>query len=306
MDICTSNGKKKIVVTLKQEGKPEVVADTKPISKIGLRFYLPDFVSSASNELGSVIDYGVTDVPTLAHLEEPNYRSAGGFGFHYGIDIPLNYNVFFETGVSFAHMSIKNTFDNDDLLYTLSNGEQYSLVYGCKEKYNLNYIQIPALIGYELELGRTNALHFTAGVLAGVGISAKCKLEEGYSNWTMGEYYGNSTFSGSANLFSGDYTITQHYSTGQQPTFEYKDEVAAPFKRFDLGINIGASFLLDKFEIGMAYYFGIMNIGRNDYFNSTNRIGGCPFAGEFIRTEQGMKDYKHKINNLQFFINYCL
>jgi hypothetical protein len=306
MEVATANGKKTIIITLKQDGKPVVATMSKPKSKIGLGFCLPGFTSSASNELGSVIDYGVTDVPSLAFHEVPNYMSAGGFSIHYGIDIPIANKVFIETGLGLAHFSVKNNFTNDDLLYTLGDGTKYNMDYGCQEKYNLNYMQIPALLGYELRLGNRRVVQFTAGVVASIGVSATCKLEKGYSNYTTGDYYGNSTYSGKVNLFSGDYSITQNYSTGQQPTFKYEGEVSAPFKRFDMGFNIGSSFVLGSIEVGLAYYGGLMNIARDDYFSGTNRVGGCLFAGDVIRSAQGMNDYKHRVNNLQVFVNYYL
>ena len=290
--------------------------DTTPrvVSKFGLSFCLPDFTSSASNELGSVIDYGVTDMPGLASLEVPVYKGVYGVGVSYGIEFPLYYEIFIESGIGFSYMQVKNSFANNRLAITY-HGKRYELDYGCNERYNLSYIQVPVLIGYDLSLDEISSIRVSAGVLAGIGVSAKCKLKDGYSDYVIKnvnpvqnskseEAY--STFSGSIDLYSGDYSISQVYIEGLQDTYEYKDKVAAPFKRFDLGLMFGISYVFDDFEFGASYDYGLMNIANDEYFSSTDRVGGCLLTGSVVRSEQGMNDYKHKVNILRFFVNYRL
>lgn len=277
----------------------------KVVSKFGMGFCLPDFVSSASNELGSVIDYGVIDIPVLASLEEPYYKGLYGISVNYGLDYFLVNDIFFETGVGFTYLKLKNSFANDRLVCTY-HGIKYSLDYGCNEKYSISYVQVPVLIGYDLSFDESSSVRVSAGVVASIGVSATCKLEEGYSNYTSNIGDANSTYSGNFDLYSGDYSITQTYYEGLQDTYEYKDKVTAPFKRFDLDLSVGASYVLNGFEFGAAYTVGLMNIANEAYFSSTDRVGGCFFTGRVVRSEQGMNDYVHKVNVMRFFVNYCL
>ena len=217
--------------------KAQYATASKAVSKIGLGFCLPGFASSASNELGSVIDYGVTDVPGLASLEVPRYKSVCGVSINYGLDYLFVNDIFFETGIGFTYLKLKNSFANDRLVCTYQ-GIRYEMDYGCNEKYNMSYVQVPVLIGYDLNFDESSSVRVSAGILAGYGVSANCKLEDGYSNYTAtngnpvhatkGEE-ASSSFSGSLDLYSGDYSITQTYTAGLQETYEYKDKVAAPF-----------------------------------------------------------------------------
>lgn len=277
----------------------------KVVSKIGLGFCLPDFASSASNELGSVIDYGVTDMPGLAPLEVPDYKGIYGMSINYGLVYLLPNDIFFETGVGFSYLKLKNTFANNRLVFTYDS-TRYELDYGCDEKYSMSYVQVPVLIGYDLNFDESSSVRVSAGILAGYGISAKCKLEDGYSDYTTRNGSANSDYSGNFDLYSGEYSITQTYYAGLQNEYEYKDKLAAPFKRFELGLNIGASYVLGSFEFGVAYNIGILNIANDAYFSSTDRVGGCLFPGRVIRSEQGIYDYKHKVDILRFFVNYCM
>lgn len=295
-----------LFVCVSLPSKAQYTTAPKFISKFGLGFCLPDFASSASNELGSVIDYGVTDVPGLAPLEVPEYKGMYGFSVNYGLDYLLKNGIFFETGVGFTYLKLKNDFANDRLAYTYK-GIRYAMDYGCNEKYSISYIQVPVLIGYDLDFDVSSSVRINAGVIAGIGVSAKCKLENGYSNYTTkNNGDASSVYSGSFDLYSGDYSISQTYMTGIQDTYEYKDKVAAPFKRFDLALSVGASYVIRSFEFGVAYNIGLSNIANDEYFSSTNRVGGCLFPGRVIRSEQGIYDYKHKVNILRFFVNYCL
>lgn len=315
MDIYTSDGKRSIIINLIQEGNP-VLADRfgsrmfKDMKmKIGLGFCLPDFSAKASNELGSVIDYGVTDVPSLAYLEVPNYKTLTGFSIAFGLDMPLTKSFFIETGLGFQLFGIKNVFSNDQLKYTVS-GTSYYLDYGCTERYTMTYLQIPVLAGYKLNINSKSSIRFNAGVDLGIGLTAKCSLANGYANYTFSDsgysYYGNSTYSGKVNLYSGQYDIQQKYSTGQSPSYTYSGRKTSPYKRFNLGLHLGASYSFNHLEVGASYTIGLSNIGNQQYFGSTNRVGGCLFVGDAISSKQGIYNYKQHLNNFQLFISYWL
>lgn len=310
MEVCAGETMR-IVINLVQEGNPalarkfgdRMIKDMR--LKIGVGAGLSFFHSSARGTLSSAIDYGVTDVSSLAYLERPNYKPMGGFSLSVLADMPLTDNFYLETGIGFHHFGVKNSFSNDKLVLTLS-GTSYYLDYGCVEKYRMNFIEIPILAGYRLRLNSVSSMRFSAGFVVGLGLSAKCKLENGYSNWTSGEYYGKSTFSGEANLYTGRYEINQKYSTGSSPSYSYTGSKTNPFKRGNLGLSIGAAYDFGSFEVGLSYSLGLSNIGNNSYFGNDNRIGGCLFAGEQVLSSQPIYGYKHRISSLQLVFNYWL
>ena len=315
MDVYTADSKRSLNINLIQDGN-SALADRfgsrmfKDMRmKVGLGFCLPDFSAKANNELGSVIDYGVTDVPSLAYLEEPDYKTLTGFSMAFGLDLPLTKSLFIETGMGFLFFGIKNVFSNDRLKYTISETAYY-LDYGCTERYTMSYLQIPLLAGYKLRLNSNSSIRFNIGFDMGIGLTAKCSLENGYANYTYSDntysYYGNSTYSGKVNLYSGQYEIKQHYSTGQSPSYTYSSRKNTPYKRFNLGLHLGTSYDFGRLEVGASYTIGLSNIGNQRYFESTNRVCGCLFVGEAIGSEQGIYNYKQHVNNFQIFLNYCL
>ena len=310
MEVCAGETMR-VVINLIQEGNPTLARKFgdrmfKDIKlKINVGANLTFFSSSASGTLGSVIDYGVTDVSSLAYLERPDYKPTGGFSLSLLADFPFTDRFFLETGLGFHYFGVKNSFSNDELVLTLS-GVSYHLDYGCVEKYRMSYLEIPILAGYKLKLNSVSSIRFNAGFVIGIGIAAKCKLDNGYSNFTSQGYYGNSTFSGEVNLYSGRYEINQKYSTGSSPRYSYTGSKNKPFKRGNFGLSIGAAYDFGRFEVGLSYTFGLSNIGNNSYFGSTNRIGGCLFAGEQVLSNQPIYGYKHRISCLQLVFNYCL
>lgn len=316
-DVYTDDEEAWIVINLIQAGDlkyanqfgDRMLKDMK--MKVGLEAGLSFFKSRASSGvLSSVIDYGVTDVPSMADLEEPKYKPLGAFGLSFLVDLPMTNEVFLETGITFQHFGVKNTFSNDRLIYTLGSNS-YHMNYGCTEKYRMNYLNIPILAGYKVKLNSVSSVRFTGGFIIGLGLSAKCQLEEGYSNYRYTDnsgttYIGNSTFSGSINLYSGKYSIEQLYSTGQSPTYTYQGYKSAPFKRTNIGFNLGAAYDFGSFELGLSATLGLSNIGRVAYFDSVDRVGGCLLWGEPVSSSQYIYGYKHHIHNIKVVFNYWL
>ena len=302
MAVYTDDEKKWVVIDLMQEANPKPDLTVNVYKKIGINFALPNFRSQAST---SVIDYGVSDVSSLAYLEKPDYSSLGGFGASFDLDIFLYDFFFIRTGLGYQHLAVKNTFKNSSLLYT-KNGIEYHMDYGCTEKYKFNYLQIPVLAGYRLRINSVSSLKFNAGIVANIGLAANCKLEGGYSNYTTSAGYANSTYSGSVDLYSGKYSIKQQYSTGQHNSYTYSGKNTNPFKRFDLGLRVGAAYDFGSIEVDVAYTFGLSNIANASYFHSTNRIGGCLMSGKPILSDQPIYNYSHSLNSLQIGVSVWL
>lgn len=310
MEVCAGETMR-IVINLIQEGNPafarkfgdRMITDMR--LKIQAGAVLSFFHSSARGALSSAIDYGVTDVQSLSYLEKPNYKPMGGFSLSVLADMPFTDNFFLESGLGFHYFAVRNNFSNDQLVLTLTN-TSYHLDYGCVEKYRMSFLEIPVLAGYRLRLNSVSSVRFNAGLVVGIGLAAKCKLDNGYSNWTSGDYYGKSSFSGEANLYSGKYDIKQKYSTGSSPSYTYTGTKSNPFKRANIGLNLGAAYDFGSFELGMSYSIGLSNIGNNSYFGSTDRIGGCLFGGEQVLSNRPIDGYKHRISSLRLFFNYWL
>lgn len=311
-DVYTDDGEAWVVIELVQEGNPayarklgdRMFKDMR--MKFGVDVGLATFRATSSSPLCSVIDYGVTDMPSMAYLEEPDFSTKGGFQASFSVDLPLNDKFYIETGAAFQHFGVKNTFNNDKLTYT-SGGVTYYMDYGCVENYSMNYLNIPVLGGYRLKLNSVSSLRFTAGLVFGLGISAKCKLTNGYSNFTYyPDRYANSSYSGEVNLFSGYYSIEQDYSTGSSSTFSYTGYKAKPFKRGNVGFNLSAAYDFGSFELGMSYVIGMSNIANRMYFESGDRVGGCLLVGEPIPSRESIYGYSLHTNYFRVFANVWL
>lgn len=311
-DVYTDDGEAWIVIELVQEGNPAYARKfggrmfKDMMMKVGIDFGLASFRASSSGQLCSVIDYGVTDMPAMAYLEIPDFSTKGGFQASFSVDLPLNDKFFIETGAAIQHFGVKNTFNNDMLTFTDS-GITYYMNYGCVENYKMNYLNIPVLGGYRLKLNSVSSLRFTAGLVFGLGISAKCKLTNGYSNFTYyPSYYGNSSYSGEVNLFSGQYSIKQDYSTGTLPSYTYSGYKIKPFKRGNVGFNLSAAYDFGSFELGLSYLIGLSNIANSSYFESGDRVSGCLLVGEPIPSHKSIYDYSLRANYFKVFANVWL
>ena len=85
--------------------KPEKVSENMSFAdrltfKVGAAGVLGFFSTNSSGVIGSVIDYGLTDVATLSDYEIPTYKSKGGFIISALADIALTDALFVETGLS--------------------------------------------------------------------------------------------------------------------------------------------------------------------------------------------------------------
>ena len=260
------------------------------------------FSVKSAGVISSVMDYGITDVPSLAEYERPNYTSKGGFAVSVLADVALSDILFVETGVSFRHIAVRNFFSCDRVLYQ----NTYLLDYGCVEKYRMNNFDIPVLAGCKIPVADNCAISFTTGPVFTVGLSAKCKLTEGYSNYETvdGLYYAKSDFSGTVNLYSGQYDIEQTYSTGSSPHHNYSGTAVNPLKRMGLGWDFGAAFMYGKCEVAMKYVLGLNNAANQNYWSSTNRISGLLIAGTPIKSSARIASYRQRVNYLNFSFRY--
>ena len=306
MAVYTDNEEKMLVIDLVQEANPKPGLALRIYKKASINFCLPNFSAKANNVIGSVIDYGVTDMPSMAYLEKPDYKTQAGFGVSFDVDIFFTDALFVQTGLGFQHYGVKNTFSNDQLSYN-SNGTRFYLDYGCTEKYKLNYLQLPILAGYRLHVNSVSSVKFNAGFVLGFGLSAKCKLEGGYANCTLDDgRYGNSTFSGEVNLYNGKFSIQQNYSTGEHPSFTYSGSKTKPFKGFDFGLRLGVAYDFGSIEVDVAYTIGLSNIGNSRYFENADRVGGCLLFGTPIPSEASLYGYRQHLNNFQIGVGIWL
>lgn len=96
---------------------------------------------------------------------------------------------------------------------------------------NASYLEIPVMVNYKFHFGNTFSLYPSAGIYYAFGVGGKTKEE------------------------SDKYDM-----------FGKMGE----FKRSDLGIRVGVTFGIKRFNIGLGYEFGLMNISKgwdDDYID---------------------------------------
>lgn len=70
-----------------------------------------------------------------------------------------------------------------------------------------------------------------------------------------------------------------------------------------MSFALGASFEISMFEIGFNYNLGLTNVANKNYWESGDRVCGDLFKNsDDWHSSESIKDYKQKINTLQFFI----
>lgn len=185
-------------------------------------------------------------------------QDGSGFGAKLGMNVSsLSFSEDFEgedtgslTGINvgvFYDMEISESFYiQPGLSYTTRGGKQeyseedYSETY----KYKLGYLQVPVLASYRFAIGDTSKLAINVGPTFGYAISGKCKWED----TDLGESE------------EGDYNL-----------FEEEEGYESPYKRFEVGLNIGVEYQFSKYFVGVNWEKGLTNVyedkieGFDDY-----------------------------------------
>lgn len=295
-----------MVVTFERKQSTEMWKPLVKRKSISIGSFLPTIAASSTGVLTSVVDYGVSDVEDLRDLERPYYEPQLGFLFSYERQIPLYSTLYLELGGELSYTAFTNNFTNKDLVYTV-NGTSYSLVYGNIEKYQLYYASVPISLGYSYPISKNCGIGINIGAIFGFGLLGVCEYD-GYSNCTwFGGKSATSSVSGIYNLFSGNYELTQSYSSGSDETYDFLGQTEeAPYSREIISGLVKLNFNVSRVVFSLQYRLCLSNIGNQAYWSNEqgDRVSGLFFFGQPISSMEGIKSYEQKHNALCLSISY--
>lgn len=164
---------------------------------------------------GLRLGFGLTTVNSDdEYLDAPSSRTGLNIGALVGYQLSSYSPIYLESGLFYTEKGGKNT-DK-----------------GSKLKYNLDYLKLPVLVKYAIDIDNDiNIIPYAGGYLA-YGVGGKIK------NYRDRE---------SVSAFSHDY-----------------------FKRFDGGLTLGCGVSYDVLYAEMSYDFGLANICHDDFGSSRN------------------------------------
>ena len=280
-------------------------------------YLMPFPVSSAKGGFsGSMINYGFGD-----ERENLKYTSKSGFTAGIIVDIRLVKNFYLLTGIDYMYIKFDNkmNFVNENTLIQTVNRLAYvgNQNNSYKESYTQQLIELPILASYRFVLTRRSSLHINLGPYLSYGLSSKMKLG-GSEDVTDGKIYnvlfGEVDYKNPVGTFSttshvnGDfnmYSKSQSYTTTAESGMNIGNEVenrydfkSSPFKRFNCGIRLGATYELSGFQLGLQYDFQVTNMANKDFWESSRvPILGKPGANN-------MSGYSHRIHSLAVTVGY--
>lgn len=159
--------------------------------------------------------------------------------FHVGVSdqilLSRMFPLYLETGLYLSNKGAKTNFAYDD-------GEGSQI----KQRIELMYLQLPAMINYHFAVGRTTTIQPFFGAFYSVGLSGK--LKEKYS--------GRITGTATTDLFH------DHQQDGEMQQQR--------LKRSDCGLRLGVGLTLDRVYLGVGYEIGLMNIAK--YPDATGKM----------------------------------
>ncbi|MGN0281616.1 MAG: porin family protein [Prevotella sp.] len=160
-----------------------------------------------------------------ARLDAPGSRSGLNLGAVFGYELSSGLPVFLESG----------------LFYTEKGGKYTKQ--GCNLKYNLNYLKLPIVVKYNIELDDPFCITPFAGGYLAYGISGKIK----------------------------DYTTRESIKA-------FSD---FNFKRFDGGLTIGCGFSYQIVYAELSYDFGLSNNSQDEFGSCHNGTLNLNFGVNF-------------------------
>lgn len=167
--------------------------------------------------------------------------------------------VGFNIGVIYDYGFTENFYIQPGLYFTTRGGKIDKPKDDYKEKWNLNYLQIPILASYRFVLTDNIKLHINAGPYVAVGLGGKMKYE------IDGEKYDIKAFGTSKGEYDYDddweyYAAAYRYDDDYDDDYDEEESEKGGLKRFDAGLTFGAGVSINKFYIGLNYDLGLANI----------------------------------------------
>lgn len=157
----------------------------------------------------------------ISEWDGPNSRASLNIGAVLGVQLTKSAPVFFETGLFYTQKGGRQSTDGD---------------YG-KLKINMNYIEVPLLLKYEIEIDDEFSIQPLAGGFLALGVGGSILDYTGNerSNWKSNESFSKNKF-----------------------------------KRFDGGLRIGCGAQYQILYAELAYDFGLANVGHDEFESTHN------------------------------------
>lgn len=309
-------GSKQIKIKVNQAGKPRngLGANSGIQLAVGAGMRVSHTnVSFSGPTVGGIINYGVNNLTDAG--SKPNHSAGIGFEAHGHVGIPLSHAFSIVTGLGLSIHNFSNQFYSSNWHYTLDNWNSgYGVKHNSKEKYHLTMLDIPLLAQYCLPVGNNNvSITFKGGPVFSIGLAGKVKVngqihvDNENSNGNNTGTYSESTITGSANLFTGEYNFTQRYTAGSSRSYNIQDQTTNPFSRFNFSLRLGADVEIGHFTFGLNYDIGLANLANKEYFtNVSTQIPGFFHTGspEFRETTRPLDNYKQRVGSFMITVGY--
>lgn len=303
--ITLQNGDDKQYILVSQDGDVSLTNyDRKPFAFgiVGGPTFA-SFITSGDN-LASAVDYGWGyDNPfnggTLYSLSnsylydgknvktrEPSYKTQTGFTIGLMGELRIKKHLFFQTGVYYTNLRVKNTVQNlyyVNCHYMANIYPDYQNGYesdNYTEKYTLNYTEIPLLLNLHIPTSYLSQINLTFGGFIGMAASGKMKLSGtqnvGYAklynnvtgNSTSGIWYNDMPVEGELKLFDRD---GSYYKLDDAKITTANRILASPFSKMNYGLKLGVGYEMKGLTINASYSLGLSNIANKDYWEK-NRL----------------------------------
>lgn len=276
-------------------------------------YYVPFIATSAGGDyVGSVVDYGLGTKD-----ENASYKSASGYTFGVFADLRLYKNIFLTAGINFSQVKYKNTFNKTVTNYTQPlTAYEYlrgELMNSYTESYTHTMLEVPILASYRFKVTNTSHVQLNLGPVLNFGLSAKMKLSGNsdgdylyrYNTFTNERsdaytYVHHTAVSSEFNLYQPCVMWNETYTTENDANVAHHDEFqAAPLKRFNCGLRVGAAYEWAGLSFGVSYTYMLTNMANKNYWENDR------FA-VLNNSNVTMRGYKHRINTLEFKLSYTL
>lgn len=199
--------------------------------------------------------------------------------YHFGARVvhQLSENFHLRTSLAFIRKGTSYDYEGSEEV----NGD-WEFVDGY-DRYYIDYLHLPVQLAYS-----TGNFSFYAGPYAGIALRARNKYDV---DFRVSDIFGDNRIQN----FSGDEKIKPIFRKVKEE--DYEDNEAGFIRGLDLGMDLGLSYRLGKFELSVFYIQGLRNIapkeeGYEDVYDDAvirNQNFGLSLA-YFIKSGTEIKD----------------
>lgn len=175
--------------------------------------------------------------------DEDDAKSKIGFFGGLGVDFNIVNSLSINSGLFFTQKGCKTDDTDMDI-------EGYPI--DANARFTMNFIELPVYLSYRLPLNLESSLQVFFGPYFDYGVYGKATADVKFK----GELHGEKV-SQSMDLFDDDYD----------------------FKRFHVGLGLGAAYTWSRFSVGLSYQWGMTEVvaDAESYWNNFNISVGYNF-----------------------------